>query len=493
LQWSIRLPGGEWFFDDAQRLGSPGGFGEVFSGDDGKGNTVAIKRLKVTAAQAAHRELTIAQELAGKTFQHVLAPLDSGQDANTGGYFLVMPRADGSLADEIVKRGIISEKESLDILIQIASGLQEIGQLVHRDLKPANILLHMGSWKIADFGIARFVEESTSANTVKGFLSPQFAAPEQWNGEHATGATDVYALCCIAYALLTGEPPFPGPAAPDYRQQHLTAIPSTIAAADPRFRSILAAGLRKPQAGRPSISRVQAVMRDVVANPPKASVPIAALHEINAVQAENRSKQAARAESERAASKARAEVVDAGEKVLKGIFARIEEIARENLSEARVSRSDYVLGLDISIGGATLQAQYNGEVLAMFPLSKWEPFAIGRIGVTQTGKHPTGQHEWQHAATLWYMRLTAKAEVRWYEASYKHNALAGGPMVGPFAIQDVSDEIYRRADEAAAPMMSRIELESRTPIAIDDENTEQFVERWLGRLAQAFHGSLRPF
>lgn len=442
----------------------------------------------MTAAQAAHRELTIAQELAGKTFRHVLAPLDSGQDANTGGYFLVMPRADGSLADEIAKRGTIPDKESLDILIQIASGLQEIGQLVHRDLKPANILLHQGSWKIADFGIARFVEESTSAHTVKGFLSPQFAAPEQWNGEHATGATDVYALCCIAYVLLTGKPPFPGPAQPDYRQQHLTATPATITAADPRLRSILAAGLRKPQAGRPSISRVQAVMQDVVANPPKAGVAIAVLHEINAVQAEHRSRQAAQAESERAASKARTEVVEAGEIVLKGIFARLEEIARENLSEARVSRSGYVLGLDIFIGGATLHAQYNREVLATFPLSKWEPFAIGRIGVTQAEPH-----EWQHAATLWYMRLTEKAELRWYEVSYKRNALVGGPLVGPFAIQDVSDEIYQRADEAAAPMMSHIELESRTPVPIDDENTGEFVERWLGRLAQAFHGKLRPF
>ena len=145
LRQSVRLPGGEWFFDDAQRLGSPGGFGEVFSGDDGRGNAVAIKRLKVTAAQAAHRELTIAQELADKTFRHVLAPLDSGQDANTGGYFLVMPRADGSLADEIATRGTFPERESLDILIQIASGLQEIGHLVHRDLKPANILFHQGA------------------------------------------------------------------------------------------------------------------------------------------------------------------------------------------------------------------------------------------------------------------------------------------------------------------------------------------------------------
>lgn len=80
-------------------------------------------------------------------------------------------------------------------------------------------------------------------------------------------------------------------------------------------------------------------MQDVVANPRKAGVAIAVLHEINAVQAEHRSRQIAQAESERAASKARTEVVEAGEMVLEGIFARLEEIARENLSEARVSRA----------------------------------------------------------------------------------------------------------------------------------------------------------
>ena len=90
------------------------------------------------------------------------------------------------------------------------------------------------------------------------------------------------------------------------------------------------------------------------------------------------------------------------------------------------------------------------------------------------------------------MRLTEKAEVRWYEVSYKKNALAGAPLAGPFAIQDVSNEIYQRADEAAAPGMSMIELESR-PEPIDDENTEQFIERWLARLALAFQGRLRPF
>jgi len=74
------------------------------------------------------------------------------------------------------------------------------------DLKPDNILYHDGKWKIADFGIARFVEEATASNTLKEFLSPWYAAPEQWRLERATHGTDVYALGCIAFCLLTGKP-----------------------------------------------------------------------------------------------------------------------------------------------------------------------------------------------------------------------------------------------------------------------------------------------
>lgn len=53
----IRLPRGEWFYDTNRHLGPPGGFGEVFEGKDAEGQPVAVKRLKVTVGEAAHREL----------------------------------------------------------------------------------------------------------------------------------------------------------------------------------------------------------------------------------------------------------------------------------------------------------------------------------------------------------------------------------------------------------------------------------------------------
>ena len=94
-------------------------------------------------------------------------------------------------------------------------------------------------------------------------------------------------------------------------------------------------------------------------------------------------------------------------------------------------------------------------------------------------------------ATLWFMRLRG-GEARWYEVSYKRHALTRGPLIGPFAIQDVGNDIYGHAEAAAGPGMHVIELESG-PTAIDDEMSEPFIERWLGRLALAYNGRLRPF
>jgi serine/threonine protein kinase len=69
MMGKIRLPKGTWSYDTKKPLGSPGGFGAVFRGEDSKGNPVAVKRLHIDAAEAAHRELTIAKDLAARNLQ----------------------------------------------------------------------------------------------------------------------------------------------------------------------------------------------------------------------------------------------------------------------------------------------------------------------------------------------------------------------------------------------------------------------------------------
>ena len=93
----VKLPRGVWSYDPKKPLGAPGGFGAVFAGTDEQGKPVAVKRLHVDAAQAAHRELRIAGSLASRNLQHVIPVLDAGQDSESDQYFVVMPVAQRSL------------------------------------------------------------------------------------------------------------------------------------------------------------------------------------------------------------------------------------------------------------------------------------------------------------------------------------------------------------------------------------------------------------
>lgn len=483
----IRLPRGEWFFNPKRPLGPPGGFGEVFEATGATDQPVAVKRLKLTVGEAAHRELKIADELAGKSFQHVLEIFDSGEDAEAGGYYLVMPRAERSLSDELINRGMLQPDQSVDILRQIAEGIKEAKNIVHRDLKPGNVLFHNGRWKIADFGIARFVEDATSANTVRGFLSAQYAAPEQWLGEHATHATDVYALSCIGYVLFTGAPPFPGPSKPDYMRQHTSQAPQAITGIDPRLRTIISAGLRKPQAGRPSIERVISVLRDVLEKPVAPTPGIAALHAANAAEAERVSAAKATAELERRKNAERDALVKAGAEVFRGLVSELKNVAERTLSEARISLLN-AGELRVSIGQADLLIDLEGAVPpnVFFRNGTWQVMALGSIRVGQANP------PWSHGATLWYMSLGREVAYRWYEMEYRKHPLSSAPPIGPFAIQEIGNDIYRNADLAAGPGMNMIEV-NFGPVAIDDENVESFLERWLARLAQAYNRRLRPF
>ena len=269
---TIKLAKQQWAYDPERPLGPEGGFGEVFLGQGLEGETVAVKRLKLTAIEAAHRELRIADLLLHKEFKHVMPVYDSGQDAESDYYFVVMPQADQSLQQKLDSNGIFNSVQAAAILQETALGLIEIRSLVHRDLKPGNILHYKSFWRVADFGIARFVEESTSSRTLKDCLSPPYAAPEQWRLERATSATDVYALGCVGYALLTGQPPFPGPSAEDYQNQHLHTSPPPISDCENRLRAMLTMMLRKVPDARPSLQRVVDLLEGIISINSSASV-----------------------------------------------------------------------------------------------------------------------------------------------------------------------------------------------------------------------------
>jgi hypothetical protein len=476
---TIRLRAGEWKYDPKRPLGPEGGFGEVFLGESRDGESVAVKRLKITAIAAAHRELKIADWIGKKTFSHIMPCYDSGQDSESDMYFLVMPQAELSLEAKIQQEGLLGDAKSAKILSEIVSGLIEAGELVHRDLKPGNILYYEFLWHIADFGIARFVEESTSLQTLKGCLSPPYAAPEQWQYERATHATDVYALGCIGYTLLTGKPPFSGPTAEEYKIQHLHDEPPLITECSSLLKSLLLMMLRKVPESRPSFERVAKVLETVVKKQVEDSGKrLSALAEAGASvvqqQAEEESKEAKeRSERERRkalAKQAEAVFVQVREELFSDILAAAPAAIQEDNSRIRLGKAVLVMQL---IG------EPMGYAVGSFPSSKWDVVLGGKIAVRQE----TPRYIW--SSSLWFSKIAQNGNYRWREVSY-----FGSPFLNkkagfePHYIEDIV-----QADEAAGPAIAEYQV-AFGPQCIDDEDVEGFKDRWCDLFTKAVNGQL---
>ena len=198
-----------------------GGMAVVYLADDLRhARQVALKVLRaevaaVLGAERFTREIAIAARL---SHPHILPLHDSG--SADGVLFYVMPWVKGeSLGDKLRREGQLKTDDAVRIIRQAAAALDHAHAqgLVHRDIKPENILLHEGEAMVADFGIAMMPADGrqtrlTSVGMAIG--TPAYMSPEQAVGESQLDArSDVYALACVLYELLAGEPPFTGPTA----------------------------------------------------------------------------------------------------------------------------------------------------------------------------------------------------------------------------------------------------------------------------------------
>jgi hypothetical protein len=479
----IALSKGVWFYDLAKPLGKPGGFGAVYEGFSTERGELAVKRLHLTANDAAHREMRIASDLAGRHLSHVIPVLDAGEDPESSAYFVVMPKAEKSLQGAIDGGVTFSGPDAARILLDIANALAEVNDIVHRDLKPANILLHENKWKVADFGIARFVEDSTSLQTLKGCLSPPYAAPEQWQNIHATSATDVYALGCIGYALLTGRPPFFGPSGADFREQHLHADPPKLPpACPPRLQTLLSMMLRKASGTRPSLERARALLNEVVESPSASpeAIGFGVLAQAGAHIARAQAEVERAQQQQLSATGARNHLADAGRTILGAIVERL--LARIQSEAPNAERRGFAITLgrghfEISLSGSGSFRPKGALPADAFNQSRWDVVAGEEIVVHQE------QPPYQWSASLWFCRLPNTSDFRWYEVSYF--SLKREDVVAPFSLTRKASD----ADLAASPVMHIYQL-AFGPIAIDDEDQDDFTERWAALLGLASQGKL---
>jgi len=181
------------------------------------GRDVAVKVMLPTVAQAIGparflREIATAARL---QHPHIVPVFDSG-DAD-GQLFFVMPLIEGeSLRDRLAREGPLPVDAAVRIVEEIADALEyaHSQHVIHRDLKPENILLNRGHALLTDFGIAQVdrTRDQTALTEVGTALgTPAYMSPELAVGETDVGpASDVYALGCILYEVLTGEAAFQG-------------------------------------------------------------------------------------------------------------------------------------------------------------------------------------------------------------------------------------------------------------------------------------------
>jgi serine/threonine-protein kinase len=229
----------EWFGPyRLEKLIGRGGMGEVFRAmDTVRKRVVALKRLPTNLAadpsyQSRFRsESEIAAQLRSA---HVIPIHDYGEI--NGQLYIDMRLVNGEdVSDRLTHRGPMSPRAAVEVIRQTASALDAAHgmKLIHRDVKPSNILLSPEDGRdghdfvyLVDFGIARAADrvgELTGTGGVMG--TPDYMAPERYEGRTIDHAVDIYSLACVLHKMLTGVTPFQGDSLAAVMYAHLTATP----------------------------------------------------------------------------------------------------------------------------------------------------------------------------------------------------------------------------------------------------------------------------
>src|ERR1035437_5083399 len=204
-----------------------GGFGIVYLAEDGVGQPYAVKLIAPVSDPAVR--LSFEQELKsteGLAHENLLSIVDYGvcPVGTQKGLFAVTEYcSDGDYRRSLASR--VASSVDVGTVVQefrqILTGLTALHtRSIHRDLKPENVLVAADKLKVGDFGLAKFVDEATRTLTFKGAGTPRYMAPEVWFGQHATTATDLYAIGIMLFEALAGRAPFSGPDTNALREMH---------------------------------------------------------------------------------------------------------------------------------------------------------------------------------------------------------------------------------------------------------------------------------
>ena len=266
----------------ARELGA-GGMATVYLAQDLKHQRqVAVKVLRpeLSAILGGERFLNEIRVTANLQHPHILALYDSG--VAEGLLYYVMPYVEGeTLRSRLDREKQLGVEQTVEIARAVASALDYAHRhgVIHRDIKPENILLHDGQPVVADFGIALAVTNAGGNRLTETGLSlgtPNYMSPEQATGDRAVdGRSDIYSLACVAYEMLTGDPPHTGSTAQAVIAKIITEQPRLVTSARPMTPAHVVAALHRALAKLPADRFASAAeFADVLGRPGAVSAPI---------------------------------------------------------------------------------------------------------------------------------------------------------------------------------------------------------------------------
>jgi TolB-like protein/Tfp pilus assembly protein PilF len=237
-----------------------GGMATVYRAHDLKhGRAVAIKVLAPELAHSLGTDRFLREIATTASLRHpgILPLYDSG-DAG-GLLFYVMPCVEGeSLRDRLEREKQLPLEGALQIAREVADalGYAHSRGVVHRDVKPENILLEAGHAVVTDFGIARALDVARGERLTQTGMSvgtPAYMSPEQVSGDaEVDGRADLYALGCVLYEMLAGQPPFTGATVESVVYQHLVAEARAVSQVRPGIPAAVSRALARLLAKTPA-------------------------------------------------------------------------------------------------------------------------------------------------------------------------------------------------------------------------------------------------
>ena len=251
-----------WPFELEEQLGA-GGMGVVYRARYvGNNRRVAVKLLPdhvaanpVLAARFA-REMELLKDLKHPHIVNCFGGTTEGKQ-----WFYAMELVEGGNVESLLKEnGRLSWERVIEFAKQTAQALScaHAHNIIHRDLKPGNLLLTKGGRiKLADFGLALVADEDRLTAAGKTMGTFHYMSPEQIRGKPPlSNRTDLYALGCVIYEMLAGEPPFTGSNAGEILHRHVHDEPPRISAkvrdCPPQLEALILDLLRKDPAERPA-------------------------------------------------------------------------------------------------------------------------------------------------------------------------------------------------------------------------------------------------